>query len=209
MSSIDGRERTGNPEHAPVADVVELVLSRTQNPRTENHVARRHYCRPPPQWRSEQVATPDGDAMTDPHFQSTNSWPPRNDSGTSPVARWRSSRGGRQVLGSRSRPVRSRSCAPRTSPRRAGGLRVRSNPSASRRRDSRSRPAGEVGDDDYRRVSTHDLRRCWANHLLVEEAVSPRIVMALGGWSSYDAIEPYLAAPTEENINSTMSSVDP
>lgn len=44
------------------------------------------------------------------------------------------------------------------------------------------------------------LRRCWANHLLVEEGISPCIVMALGGWSSYDAIESYLAAPTEENI---------
>jgi hypothetical protein len=29
--------------------------------------------------------------------------------------------------------------------------------------------------------------------------------MALGGWSSYDAIEPYLAAPTEENIIKSMS----
>jgi integrase len=74
--------------------------------------------------------------------------------------------------------------------------------------DAAARAADETGDDDYRRVSTHDLRRCWANHLLVEENVSPRIVMALGGWSSYDAIEPYLAAPTEENINQTMSSVD-
>ncbi len=46
------------------------------------------------------------------------------------------------------------------------------------------------------RVTSHDLRRAWANHLLVEENVSPRIVMRLGGWSSYDAIEPYLAAPT-------------
>ncbi|WP_369680772.1 tyrosine-type recombinase/integrase [Halorubellus sp. JP-L1] len=68
--------------------------------------------------------------------------------------------------------------------------------------------ADETGDDDYRRVSTHDLRRCWANHLLVEENVSPRIVMALGGWSSYDAIEPYLAASIEENINATMASID-
>jgi len=68
--------------------------------------------------------------------------------------------------------------------------------------------AEELGDDDYRRVSTHDLRRCWANHLLVEENVSPRIVMALGGWSSYDAIEPYLAAPTEENIIDSMDKVD-
>ncbi|WP_121820529.1 tyrosine-type recombinase/integrase [Halostella salina] len=65
--------------------------------------------------------------------------------------------------------------------------------------------AAATGDDDYRRLSTHDLRRCWANHLLVEENVSPRIVMALGGWSSYDAIEPYLAAPTEENIIDTMA----
>lgn len=67
--------------------------------------------------------------------------------------------------------------------------------------------ATETGDEDYRRVSTHDLRRCWANHLLVEENVSARIVMALGGWSSYDAIEPYLAAPTEGNIIDSMSGV--
>ena len=67
--------------------------------------------------------------------------------------------------------------------------------------------AEESRDSDYERVSTHDLRRCWANHLPVEEHVSPRIVMALGGWSSYDAIEPYLAAPTEENIIDSMSGV--
>jgi len=58
--------------------------------------------------------------------------------------------------------------------------------------------AEETGYEDYRKVLTHDLRRCWANQLLVGEGVSPRIVMALGGWPSYDAIEPYLAAPTDE-----------
>jgi integrase len=67
--------------------------------------------------------------------------------------------------------------------------------------------AADTDDEDYYRVSSHDLRRCWANHLLVEEGISPRIVMALGGWSSYDAIEPYLAAPTEENIIDSMSTV--
>jgi hypothetical protein len=51
------------------------------------------------------------------------------------------------------------------------------------------------------------LRRCWANHLLVEAGISPRIVMALGGWSSYDAIKPYLAAPTEANIINSMNIV--
>lgn len=63
-----------------------------------------------------------------------------------------------------------------------------------------------TGDNDYRRVSSHDLRRCWANHLLVEEGVSLRIVMALGGWSSYDTIVLYLAAPAEENIIDSMST---
>ena len=67
--------------------------------------------------------------------------------------------------------------------------------------------ADETGDPDYERVSSHDLRRAWANHLLVEEGVSPRIVMALGGWSSYDAIEPYLAKPTESNIIESMREV--
>ncbi|WP_227378999.1 site-specific integrase [Haladaptatus halobius] len=70
------------------------------------------------------------------------------------------------------------------------------------------RAVEETGNDDYRRVSTHDLRRCWANHLLVEENVSPRIMMALGGWLSYDAIEPYLAAPIEANIIESMSAVE-
>jgi integrase len=74
--------------------------------------------------------------------------------------------------------------------------------------DAAASAAAETGDEDYRRVSTHDLRRCWANHLLVEENVSPRIVMALGGWSSYNAIEPYLAAPTEDNIISAMTSTE-
>jgi integrase len=68
--------------------------------------------------------------------------------------------------------------------------------------------ADETAIAEYRRVSTHDLRRCWAHHLLVEEGVSPRIVMALGGWSSYDAIEPYLAAPTEDNIIQQMETAE-
>mgnify|MGYP000265355968 FL=1 len=74
-------------------------------------------------------------------------------------------------------------------------------------RDAAAAAAEQSGDEDFRKISSHDLRRCWANHLLVEEHVSPRIVMALGGWSSYDAIEPYLAAPTESNIVDSMTEV--
>lgn len=58
-----------------------------------------------------------------------------------------------------------------------------------------------------RRVSSHELRRCWATQVLVEEGSSSRIVMALGGWSSYDAIESALAAPTEANISDAMGEV--
>ena len=39
--------------------------------------------------------------------------------------------------------------------------------------------------------------------------VAGRITYSLkkiGGWSSYDAIEPYLAEPTEENIINSMSA---
>jgi integrase len=72
--------------------------------------------------------------------------------------------------------------------------------------DAAATAAEERDNDDYRKLSTHDLRRCWANHLLVEEHVSPRIVMALGGWSSYDAIEPYLAEPSESNIIESMTA---
>lgn len=71
--------------------------------------------------------------------------------------------------------------------------------------DAAAAAADDTGDRDYRRISSHDLRRCWAQQLLVEESISPRIMMAIGGWSSYDAMEPYLKAPTEENIIESMS----
>ena len=68
--------------------------------------------------------------------------------------------------------------------------------------------ASRTGDTDYKKVSSHDLRRSWAHYLLVEQKINPRIVMALGGWSSYDAIEPYLNKPSESNIIDAMSAVD-
>jgi integrase len=63
------------------------------------------------------------------------------------------------------------------------------------------RAARETGDDDYRHVSSHDLRRRFAQRLLVDEQVNPRVVMQVGGWSSFQAIEPYLNAPTDQVVN--------
>lgn len=63
------------------------------------------------------------------------------------------------------------------------------------------RAAEETGDEDFRHVSSHDLRRRFAQRLLVGEQVNPRVVMAVGGWDSFAAIEPYLNAPTPEVVN--------
>jgi len=61
--------------------------------------------------------------------------------------------------------------------------------------------AEKTGDDDFRHVSSHDLRRRYAQRLLVEEEVNPRVVMQVGGWDSFQAIEPYLNAPTPDVVN--------
>jgi integrase len=67
--------------------------------------------------------------------------------------------------------------------------------------------ADRTGDDDFRDVSSHDLRRRFAQRLLVDEGMNPRIVMAVGGWSSFQAIEPYLNAPTETVVNEAFDEV--
>lgn len=58
--------------------------------------------------------------------------------------------------------------------------------------------------EDYRYVSSHDLRRRFAQRLLVDEGMNPRVVMAVGGWSSFQAIEPYLNSPSEDVVNSAF-----
>ena len=56
-------------------------------------------------------------------------------------------------------------------------------------------------------VSSHDLRRSWATHHLVEKEVSVRVMMDIGGWSSYNAIEPYLNKPTASKIGEEMNNL--
>lgn len=67
--------------------------------------------------------------------------------------------------------------------------------------------AETTGNDRWSHVSSHDLRRSWATWHLVErdDTVDVRTMMAIGGWSSYSAIEPYLKAPTESRIGSAMA----
>lgn len=70
--------------------------------------------------------------------------------------------------------------------------------------DAAERVAAETGDDRWRHVSSHDLRRSWATYHLVERQVDARTMMAIGGWSDYSAIEPYLKEPTEGRIGEAM-----
>jgi integrase len=65
--------------------------------------------------------------------------------------------------------------------------------------------ADKTDNDRWSFVSTHDLRRSWANYHLVEREVDVRTMMAIGGWNSYDAIEPYLNRPTDSRIGEAMA----
>lgn len=66
--------------------------------------------------------------------------------------------------------------------------------------------AEATGNPDYEYVSSHDLRRRFAQRLLVEKQMNPRVVMAVGGWDSFEAIEPYLTEPTPDVINDAFDA---
>lgn len=68
--------------------------------------------------------------------------------------------------------------------------------------------AERTGDGDFGHVSSHDLRRRFAQRLLVDREMNPRVVMAVGGWDSFAAIEPYLTEPTETVIDEEFAQVE-
>jgi len=59
----------------------------------------------------------------------------------------------------------------------------------------------------WKHVSSHDLRRSWVTHHLVEEDVAVRVMMEIGGWSDYQSIEPYLAKPSSEKIGEELNAI--
>lgn len=72
---------------------------------------------------------------------------------------------------------------------------------------TRTRTAEETGNEDWLKFSTHDLRRFFAQTCLQREELNPRTVMYVGGWSSMEALRPYLNAPEEGEILSEFSNV--
>jgi len=75
-------------------------------------------------------------------------------------------------------------------------------------RRTAARAADATGDEDFRKISTHDLRRRFAQRLLVDEQMNPRVVMAVGGWDSFAAIEPYLNVPSEDVIDQAFTEAE-
>ena len=70
------------------------------------------------------------------------------------------------------------------------------------------RAAENTGDEDFQYISSHDLRRRFAQRLLVDQRMNPRVVMQVGGWDSFAAIEPYLNAPTQDVVNKAFEEAD-
>ncbi len=58
---------------------------------------------------------------------------------------------------------------------------------------------------DYERVSSHDLRAYFATHHLIRLGIKPEVVMAVGGWKSYDNMEPYLNAQFDDVITESFN----
>jgi len=61
--------------------------------------------------------------------------------------------------------------------------------------------------EDLRKVSIHDPRKLFAQWLLVDQQMNPRVVMAVGGWNSFAAIEPYLNSPTEDVVDEAFADI--
>lgn len=68
--------------------------------------------------------------------------------------------------------------------------------------------AEEAGDTDFEHVFSHDLRRRFAQRLLVDEEMNPRDVRQVGGWESFQTIEPYLNVPTPNVVDNSFAAAD-
>jgi len=75
-------------------------------------------------------------------------------------------------------------------------------------RRTAARASEVTGDADFEKVSTHDLRRRFAQRLLIGEQMNPRVVVAVGGWDSFAAIEPHLTAPSEDVIDDAFAELE-
>lgn len=67
-------------------------------------------------------------------------------------------------------------------------------------KDAAKAVAEETGNDDYKRISSHDLRAYFATDCLIRRDMNEEVVMEVGGWESRKTIEPYLHAAFDDVI---------
>lgn len=64
-------------------------------------------------------------------------------------------------------------------------------------KDAAENAATRTGNDDFEKLSPHDLRRYFATHLLFRHQAPPPVVRWLGGWLSDKAMYAYLVLPDD------------
>lgn len=57
-----------------------------------------------------------------------------------------------------------------------------------------------TGNEDFEKISSHDLRSYYATDALIRRGMEAEVVMAVGGWASYTNMEPYLNAQFDDVI---------
>jgi len=62
------------------------------------------------------------------------------------------------------------------------------------------RAADRTGDERYADLSIRSLRKYFARRLLVDADANPRVAKAVGGWGSFESLEPYLDPPDEDAV---------
>lgn len=60
--------------------------------------------------------------------------------------------------------------------------------------------ADATGNEDFEKISSHDLRAYFATDALVRRGMEAEVVMAVGGWKSYTNMEPYINAQFDDVI---------
>lgn len=62
-----------------------------------------------------------------------------------------------------------------------------------------------TGNEDYKKITTHDFRRFFATHRLLRQGVRVETVMVLGGWDDRESMKPYLNATFDDMIQTHLA----
>ena len=65
--------------------------------------------------------------------------------------------------------------------------------------------AEETGNNDWEKVTPHDLRRYFAVHFLFRHRIDPGLVRQMGGWSSQESMVEYLILPDDVLVDEIES----